>query len=110
DNARDKAFRTAFKQATGREVDVYAVQGYDAGQLLIAGLAAVKGDAAARKELVAAMEKTEIDSPRGKFSLSKAHNPVQDFYLRRVKARENGYASIAVKGLADPAKGCPLTA
>ncbi len=31
----------------------------------------------------------EIDSPRGKFTLSKAHNPVQDIYLRKVVGMEN---------------------
>jgi branched-chain amino acid transport system substrate-binding protein len=110
DNPVDKKFRAAFKQAAGRDADVYAVQGYDTGQLLIAGLNAVKGDAGARKELVAAMEKTVIDSPRGKFTLSKAHNPVQDIYLRKVTGLENRYVSVAVKALADPATGCKMTA
>ena len=108
DNPKDKAFREAFKKATGRDADVYAVQGYDTGQLLVAGMAAVKGDLKARKELIAAMEKTTIDSPRGKFTLSKAHNPVQDFYLRKVVGLDNRYVSVAVKALADPATGCKL--
>jgi len=106
--AKDKTFRAAFRKASGRDADVYAVQGYDTGQLLVAGLAAVKGDVKARKELVAAMEKAEIDSPRGKFTLSKAHNPVQDMYLRKVQGLENKYVSVAVKALADPAKGCKM--
>lgn len=109
DNPKDKAFRAAFKKATGRDADVYAVQGYDTGQLLVAGMEAVKGDLKARKELIAAMEKTTIDSPRGKFTLSKAHNPVQDFYLRKVVGLENRYVSVAVKALADPATGCKMT-
>ena len=54
----------------------------------------------ARKELIAAMEKAEIDSPRGKFTLSKAHNPVQDIYLRKVQGLENRVAGVAVKALA----------
>ena len=108
DVPRDKAFRAAFSKAAGRDADVYAVQGYDTGQLLVAGFAAVKGDVGARKELVAAMEKAEIDSPRGKFTLSKAHNPVQDIYLRKVQGLENKYVSVAVKALADPAKGCKM--
>ncbi|HEX7967982.1 MAG TPA: ABC transporter substrate-binding protein, partial [Stellaceae bacterium] len=41
---KDKKFRAAFRKAAGRDADVYAVQGYDTGQLLLAGLAAVKGD------------------------------------------------------------------
>ncbi|HEV8027460.1 MAG TPA: ABC transporter permease, partial [Stellaceae bacterium] len=60
------------------------------------------------KELIAAMETAEIDSPRGKFTLSKAHNPVQDMYLRVAQGMENRYVSIAVKALADPAKGCRM--
>ncbi len=108
DFAKDKAFRAAFRKATGRDADVYAVQGYDTGQLLVAGLAAVKGDAKARTDLVAAMERAEIDSPRGKFTLSKAHNPVQDMYLRKVQGLENKYVSVAVKALADPARGCKM--
>jgi len=108
DFAKDKAFRAAFRKAAGRDADVYAVQGYDTGQLLVAGLAAVKGDAKARTDLVAAMERAEIDSPRGKFTLSKAHNPVQDMYLRKVQGLENKYVSVAVKALADPARGCKM--
>jgi len=108
DIPKDKSFREAFKQVAKREADVYAVQGYDTGQLLVAGLAAVKGDVGARKELIAAMEKAEIDSPRGKFTLSKAHNPVQDIYLRKVSGLENKYVSVAAKALADPARGCKM--
>ena len=108
DIPKDKSFRAAFKSAAGREADVYAVQGYDTGQLLVAGLGAVKGDVGARDGLVAAMEKTTIDSPRGKFTLSKAHNPIQDIYLRKVEGLENKYVSVAVKALADPARGCKM--
>lgn len=108
DLPKDKAFRAAFKKAANREADVYAVQGYDTGQLLVAGLAAVKGEVTARKELIAAMEKAEIDSPRGKFTLSRAHNPVQDIYLRKVQGLENRYVSVAAKALADPARGCKM--
>jgi branched-chain amino acid transport system substrate-binding protein len=108
DLPKNKAFREAYKKATGRDADVYAVQGYDTGQLLLIGMDAVKGDLKARKDLIAAMEKTELDSPRGKFTLSKAHNPIQDFYLRKVEGRENKVTGIAVKALADPARGCKM--
>ena len=52
--------------------------------------------------------KAKIDSPRGVFTLSKAHNPVQDMYLRKVVGKENVYQSVAVKALADPATGCRM--
>jgi branched-chain amino acid transport system substrate-binding protein len=108
DIPKNAAFRAAFKAAKGHDPDVYAVQGYDTGQLLAIGLAAVKGDTGARNELIAAMEAAHIDSPRGAFTLSKAHNPIQNIYLRKVVGTENRVIAVAHKGLADPARGCKL--
>jgi branched-chain amino acid transport system substrate-binding protein len=88
--------------------DVYAVQGYDAALLLGIGVDAVKGDIAKKKEMIAAMEKAKIDSPRGPWTMSKAHNPVQDIYLRKVVGRENKVMGVAHKALADPARGCKM--
>lgn len=104
----NKAFRSAYKAAYGKDADIYGVQGYDAGQLLIAGLAAVKGDIAAKDHLYAAMEKVELDSPRGPLSFSAAHNPVQNIYLRQVQGALNQVVSVAAKALADPARGCKI--
>jgi branched-chain amino acid transport system substrate-binding protein len=98
---RDNEFRLAYAKAFKLQPDVYAVQGYDSGLLLAAGMKAVNGDVTRKKELIAAMEKTSIDSPRGKWRLSKAHNPVQDIYLRKVVGVENKYEGVAVKALDD---------
>jgi branched-chain amino acid transport system substrate-binding protein len=87
---------------------VYAVQGYDAAQMLASGLNATKGDATKAAEISAALGKATIDSPRGPFTISKAHNPVQDFYLRQVGAKENKKVGIASAKLEDPARGCKL--
>ena len=105
---RDREFRAAYNKAYKSEPDVYAVQGYDAGLLLNIGLEAVKGDVTKKKEMIAAMERAKIDSPRGLWTMSKAHNPIQDIYLRRVVGRENKMVSIAHKALADPARGCKM--
>ena len=105
---RDNAFRLAYAKTYKLQPDVYAVQGYDAAQMLGIGMAAVKGDISKKAEFSAAVEKTKIDSPRGAFTLSKAHNPVQDFYLRQVDGKENKLVSIASKALADPARGCKM--
>lgn len=105
---RDNAFRLAYVKAYKLQPDVYAVQGYDAAQMLGAGLSAVKGDISKKAEFTAALEKTKIDSPRGPFTLSKSHNPVQDIYLRQVVGKENKLVNIASKALADPGRGCRL--
>lgn len=110
DNPRNTAFRAAFRDKTKREADVYAVQGYDAGQLLAVGLEATKGDASAEKELVAAMEGARIDSPRGVFTLSASHNPVQNIYLREARGGQNAVIGVAAEMLADPGTGCKMRA
>ena len=108
DTAKNNAFRKAYAIAYKSQPDVYAVQGYDAAQILANGLKAVGGDLSKRDQLSAAMRKTAVDSPRGKFTLSAAGNPVQDMYLREVKGNNNEFRSVAVKALADPARGCKL--
>ena len=104
----NKRFRDAFNKATKRNADVYAVQGYDTAQLLIEGMEKVKGDTRATKALVAAMEAVRFDSPRGPWTFSRSHNPVQDIYLREVKNGDNAVIGVAQKAVADPGSGCVI--
>jgi branched-chain amino acid transport system substrate-binding protein len=105
---KNKTFRLNYAKTFKLQPDVYAVQGYDAGLLLAAGLKAVNGDMSKKKEMIAAMEKIKIDSPRGAWTMSKAHNPIQDIYLRKVVGKENKVMGVAHKALADPARGCKM--
>ncbi|MBL8306082.1 MAG: ABC transporter substrate-binding protein [Rubrivivax sp.] len=107
-SARDNAFRLAYAKSYKLQPDVYAVQGYDAAQMLSIGMNAVKGDLKKKAEFAAALQKAKIDSPRGAFSLGKNHNPVQDIYLRQVVGKENKLVSVASKSLTDPGRGCKL--
>ena len=108
DNPKNNAFRAAYKKAYNVEPDVYAMQGYDAGQLLAAGTKAVGGDMSKRDALVKAMHGAKLDSPRGPFSLSRANNPIQDYYLRQVVGKQNKAIGVAIKGYEDPARGCKM--
>jgi branched-chain amino acid transport system substrate-binding protein len=45
---------------------------------------------------------------RGVFTLSKAHNPIQDFYLRKVEGNENKVIGVAIKQMPDLARGCRM--
>ena len=107
-NPKNNAFRAAYLKAYKSEPDVYAVQGYDAAQLLIVGMNAVKGDTSKRAELVKAMEAAKLDSPRGPLALNKGHNPIHNIYLRKVEGKENKVIAVAVKDLTDPPRGCKL--
>jgi branched-chain amino acid transport system substrate-binding protein len=108
DTPRNRQFRTAYATQFKMQPDVYAVQGYDTGLLLSQGAAAVKGDLNNKPALYKAMESAVIDSPRGKWTMSKAHNPVQDMYLRVVENKENKVLGVAAKALADSGAGCKM--
>jgi branched-chain amino acid transport system substrate-binding protein len=108
DTPRNKQFRLAYAKTFRSQPDVYAVQGYDSGQLLLQGAAAVKGDLNNKQALYKAMEVAVIDSPRGKWTMSKSHNPIQDIYLRVVENKENKVIGVAAKALADSGAGCKM--
>ncbi|WP_439861923.1 ABC transporter substrate-binding protein [Pseudomonas sp. MBLB4136] len=108
DTERNRSFREQYRQRFGKEADVYAVQGYDSGLLLAQSLQKVAGNTTDRAAWIGAMSQARIDSPRGEWTFSKAHNPVQNVYLREVKGGVNQVAGIAAADLADPAPGCKL--
>jgi branched-chain amino acid transport system substrate-binding protein len=108
DNPKDKAFRASYEKSYKIAPDVYAVQGYDAAQMLAIGLNATHGDVAKKAEFAKAVTAAKIDSPRGAFTIGASHNPVQDMYLRQVIGKENKVIGIAVKALADPGTGCRM--
>jgi branched-chain amino acid transport system substrate-binding protein len=107
-NAKNKAFREAYRLAYSEEADVYAVQGYDAGLLLIKALQETSGDLSQKVKAIQAMEGAEIDSPRGAWKMSKSHNPIQNFYTMKVRNGVNEVVGTAWENLEDPAVGCDL--
>ena len=110
DTPRNKQFRLNYAKTFRLQPDVYAVQGYDTGQLLVQGATAVKGDLNNKQALYKALEAAVIDSPRGRWTMSKAHNPVQDIYLRQVDNKENKVVGVAAKALSDSGAGCKMAA
>ena len=108
DTPQNSTFREDYRQKFGKEADIYAVQGYDSGLLLAQSLEKVAGNTEDRAAWTAAMAEAKIDSPRGEWTFSKAHNPVQNIYLREVRDGANVVVSTAATALADPARGCKL--
>jgi len=108
DTPANKKFREAFKKATSREADVYAVAGYDTIHLLAQALDKVKGDTSAEKDLIAALEAARTESPRGPFRFGKTHNPIQNVYVRLVKGGREEVLGLAQKEADDPAFGCAM--
>jgi len=85
------------------------VQGFDTASLLLQAMDKVGGDTGASEELIAAMEGATIaDSPRGAWTMSPAHNPIQNIYLRQVKDGKNLVQGVAAEQLEDPGTGCKM--
>ena len=109
DNPTNTKFRAAFKTKAGRDADVYAVQGYDAAQLLVVGLEAVKGKIEDEANLYKAMRAAKLDSPRGVVTMSPSQEVVHNIYLRKATGGLNKVIGIAAENLADPGTGCKLS-
>ncbi len=77
----------------------FAAQAYDAPLLIDSGVRAVGGDLSNKKGMIAAMEKANFASVRGKFSYNVNHFPIQNFYQREVVADENGNPKIVYRGI-----------
>ncbi len=108
-NPTNIAFKAAYEKATGSKANVFAVQGYDTASLLLQAAAVVGGDVEATDAVIHALENTSVpDSPRGPWKMSKAHNPIQDIYLRQVVNGQHKVLGVAAKALEDPATGCKL--
>jgi len=108
DTPTNQRFISAYKKAYGSVPDVFAVQGYDAAQLYVAGLKAVDGDLSKRDQIIKAMSAAKLDSPRGPVTFSRSHNPIQNMYLRNVKGTENVLAGVVIEALEQPAPSCKL--
>lgn len=114
DTAANKVFEPAFEAAYGYVPASYAMQGYDAAQLIDAALTKTGGDVADRDKLRAAIRGASIASPRGPFRLNTNGYPIQDFYLVQVAKRADGkfQTEIRQKVFSDYAdnfaKDCPI--
>jgi branched-chain amino acid transport system substrate-binding protein len=87
DNAANKKFVPAFEAEYGRLPSIYAVQAYDAAQLILS--AASKASVKDVKAFTTELNKADIQSPRGKFKFNTNRHPIQDIYLTEV-VKDNG--------------------
>ena len=86
----NKRFVADFEKEYGYVPGSYAMQAYDAAQLIGSAVKAVGGKLADKEALRAALRKADFKSPRGNFKFANNGFPVQDFYLVRVAKRADG--------------------
>lgn len=91
DNAANRQFVAAYREATGREPTPWAAQGYDTARLIASALAETGGAVTADPDAFrAAMRAADFDSIRGDFEFQPNQHPVQDWYLLEVREGEDG--------------------
>ncbi|MHA7875430.1 ABC transporter substrate-binding protein [Roseivivax sp.] len=102
DNAANEAFVSAFIEKYDYVPGTYAMQAYDAAQLINSAVGKIGGELTDRDALRAALKEADFDSPRGDFSFGVNNYPVQDFYLVEAVKRDDGrYATSIVEKIFD---------
>src|SRR5215475_3166314 len=86
----NKTFVADFEKTYGYVPGSYAMQAYDAAQLIGSAVKAVSGKLSDKEALRAALKKADFKSVRGSFAFSNNGFPVQDFYLVKVAKRADG--------------------
>ena len=90
DNPRNKEFIAAFRQKYSYLPSFYGAQSFDAIAMIDRAVGAVKGDLADKKGMIAALEKADFPSVRGKFKYNTNHFPIENFYLLRIAKYHDG--------------------
>src|SRR3954451_2743226 len=90
DNPRNKEFIAAFRQKYSYLPSFYGAQSFDAIAMIDRAVGAVKGDLADKKGMIAALEKADFPSVRGKFKYNTNHFPIENFYLLRIAKDSDG--------------------
>ena len=107
DNPANMSFVESFSAEYGRLPSLYASQGFDTANLLIA--AAAKADVMDASEFRNALRKADFTSVRGDFAFGPNHHPVQDIYVREVIQEgdilTNKIVSLALEDHADAYSG-----
>ncbi|GLQ04848.1 ABC transporter substrate-binding protein [Sneathiella chinensis] len=78
----NKEFVESFQAEFGRLPSLYAVQGFDAANLILSAMS--KADVNDKEAFRAALKEADIQSPRGAFKFNKNNHPIQNIYVREV--------------------------
>lgn len=109
DTPENKRFQTDFQAEHGRIGSEFAVQGYDAGRLVVEAVRASGGDVATFK---AQIGKTPFKGPRGPLKIDPAtNNVIQNIYIFE-NVMKDGKITQVIKSVSenvqDPINGCSM--
>jgi branched-chain amino acid transport system substrate-binding protein len=90
DNEASQAFVEAYEAKHDAVPGTYAMQAYDAAQLIDSAIRHAGGDVSDKDAIREGLEAADFQSLRGDFAFNTNHYPIQDFYLVQVAEREDG--------------------
>lgn len=101
DNPENDKFKAAYQAKYSSVADVFAVQGYDTGRVLVEMLNASQGDTSSQK-LIEALGGLSFASPRGPFALDAATQaPRHHIYLREVRLVDGAPHNVVLEDLGE---------
>lgn len=95
DNEANQAFVEAFQAEYDRLPSLYASQGYDTANLLLAAME--KADVKDADAFRAALKEADFASTRGDFTFGNNQHPIQDLYVREVVKEGDVYTNKALE-------------
>lgn len=100
DNPENANFTSAYRDRTGLDANVFAVQGYDTGRVIVEMLNATDGATDNVDDLIDALGSVSFASPRGEFKLdANSQNPSQHIYVREVQEVDGALHNVVIKDL-----------
>jgi branched-chain amino acid transport system substrate-binding protein len=102
DNPENLAFTAAYKERTGIDANVFAMQGYDTGRLIVEMLNDLDGDTSNVDDMINSLSNVSFDGPRGPFKLDpNSQNPTQHIYVREVQEADGELHNIVIADLGE---------
>lgn len=103
ENDANKAFVEGYKGKYGEYPTLYAAQGYDTANAIVAALQKTDWSTEDMDALAKAMKQADFQAVRGDFTFGANNHPIQDVYVRQVVKDDTGNITnrIATKGFDD---------
>ena len=106
------SFKENYVKNFGRIPSEFAVQGYDAGKVIIEAIKAVSGNISNKDKLAMAINQVSIIGPRGPLTIDpKSNNVIQNIYIFEVVEGKSGPELEIIETISsvkDPGTGCSL--
>lgn len=104
DTPENKEFTAAYKARTGKDANVFALQGYDTARVIVEALNGTQGNTSDVDKLAETIGGVSFTSPRGPFRMDpNTHNVIQHIYAREVQEVDGTLHNVVIADLGEVA-------